>query len=75
MVHNFSISSYHQKSLPKDRAVQVILHRVVTLIVFNAFRQAEVSNLHRALVLHQDIPSSQVSVDVIPRAQIIHTLK
>lgn len=59
---------------PENRAVVVVLHGVISLIVLDAFGEAEVSDLHRALVLHQHISGSQVPVDVISRSQVVHSL-
>lgn len=60
---------------PENRAVVVVLHRVISVVVLDALGEAEVSDLHRALVLHQHISGCQVSVDVIFRSQIVHPLR
>lgn len=68
-------SAFRHWGLPEHRAVQVIFHRVVALIVLNAFGQTEVSDLHRALVFYQNITCRQVSVDVVSRTKVVHALE
>lgn len=70
-----NICTFNEWGLPEHWTVQIIFHRVVTLIIFNAFGQAKVSDLYRAFILHQNIPGSQVSVDVVARAQVVHALE
>lgn len=53
------------KYLPVNRAVVVILDRVIDFVVLYAFGQAKVADLHRPLILHQHVSGSQVTVDVI----------
>lgn len=65
----------NERGLPEHWTVQIVFHRVVTLVIFNAFGQAEVSDLYRAFILHQNIPGCQVPVDVVARAQVVHALE
>lgn len=60
---------------PENRAVVLVFDRVISVIVLDALGEAEISDLHRPLVLHQHISGGQVPVDVILRSQIVHSLK
>lgn len=61
--------------LPENRTVILVLDCVITFVIFDALREAKVTNLHSRLVLHQHVSGSQVTVDVILRSQIVHSLK
>lgn len=62
------------KFSPVHRTVLLLPDRVVLLVVFDALGQAEVSDLNQRLALHQHVTSRQVSVDVVLRAQVVHSL-
>lgn len=60
--------------IPKNRAVEVVLDRVVLLIRLDGFGETKVSNLHSVLALDEDVPCCQVPVHVLTGAQIVHAL-
>lgn len=61
--------------LPEDGTLQVVLHGVVALIVLDALGQPKISDLDSFLILYQHVSSCQVSVDVVQRPQIVHSLE
>lgn len=66
-------SSYH--SLPEHRAVSVLTNTIVDLPFRNVLCQAEVTDLNHTFILHQNIPCSQIPVDVPLGVQIVHPLE
>ncbi len=76
---NFSVFlasiSFPPLHLPENRAVVFVFDSVISFIVFDALGEAEISDLHHPLVLHQHVSSSQVPVNVIFGSQVVHSLK
>lgn len=64
-----------QSSSPKDGTFSRLSDSVVLFILWQNLGQAEISDLHPHLTLHQDVPGGQVSVDVPLCGQVVHTLK
>lgn len=65
-------SSYY--SLPEHRAVSILTNTIVDLPFGNVLCQAKVTDLNHAFILHQNIPCSQIPVDVPFGVQIVHPL-
>ena len=64
-----------QGDSPEDGAVMVVIDLVVGLVLLDALGEAEISDLHRRLVLHQNVARRQVPVDVVLAAQVLHPLE
>lgn len=59
---------------PEHWTVAVLAYTVVDFALRDVFRQAKVSDLHQAIIFHQDVAGSQVSMDVSLGVQVIHSL-
>ena len=60
---------------PEDGAVVVVIDLVVCLVLLDALCEAEVSDLHRRLILHQHVTRRKIPVDVVLPAQVLHPLE
>ncbi len=59
---------------PEYGALARLADGVILLILRKNFSQAEVSDLHQKLALHQNVPGGQISMDVAPGRQVVHPL-